>query len=82
MSTDSQLPKKFPTGTLVFGLILMVVAIVTLSRTVFNWSLDMPLFFIIVVAFAGLAMIVSGIASAGKRRQRETEIPAPADPNL
>ena len=82
MSTDSHLAKKFPTGTLVFGLILIVVAIATLSRTMLNWSLDMPLFFIIVVAFAGLAMIVSGLYSAGKRRQRETEIPAPTDPNL
>ncbi|WP_159611809.1 hypothetical protein [Glutamicibacter sp. JC586] len=82
MNTDSTQPKKFPTGTLVFGLILIVVAVATLSRTILNWSLDMPLFFIIVVAFAGLAMIVSGIASAGKRRNRESEIPAPADPNL
>jgi len=82
MNTDSTQPKKFPTGTLVFGLILIVVAVATLSRTILNWSLDMPLFFIIVVAFAGLAMIVSGIASAGKRRNRESEIPAPVDPNL
>ncbi|WP_345470226.1 hypothetical protein QMQ05_11745 [Glutamicibacter ectropisis] len=82
MNHDSLQPKKFPTGTLVFGLILIVVSLATLSRTIFHWSFDMPLFLIIVVAFAGVAMIISGLSAAGKRRRSESEIPAPTDPNL
>ncbi|NQD39936.1 LapA family protein [Glutamicibacter halophytocola] len=82
MGNDSLQTKKFPTGTLVFGLILIVVSVATLSRTFFHWSFDMPLFLIIVVAFAGVAMVISGLSAAGKRRQRETEIPAPSDPSL
>ncbi|WP_334122532.1 LapA family protein [Glutamicibacter sp.] len=82
MNHDSLQPKKFPTGTLVFGLILIVVSLATLSRTFFHWSFDMPLFLIIVVAFAGVAMIISGLSAAGKRRRSESEIPAPTDPNL
>ncbi|KSU67259.1 LapA family protein [Arthrobacter sp. NIO-1057] len=82
MDNDSLQPKKFPTGTLVFGLILIVVSLATMSRTFFHWSFDMPLFLIIVVAFAGVAMIISGLSAAGKRRRSESEIPAPTDPNL
>ncbi|WP_349930351.1 hypothetical protein ABNP34_11195 [Glutamicibacter mishrai] len=82
MNNDSARTTKFPTGTLVFGLILIVVSLATLSRTFFHWSFDMPLLLIIVVAFAGVAMIISGLSAAGKRRQRESEIPAPTHPNL
>jgi len=82
MNNESLQPKKFPTGTLVFGLILIVVSVATLSRTFFHWNFDLPLYLIIVAALAGVAMIISGISAAGKRRQRETEIPAPLDPNF
>ncbi|GGL94131.1 hypothetical protein [Glutamicibacter protophormiae] len=72
---------KFPTGTLVFGLILVVVAVVSLSNTLFDWTLDTPLFFISLIALAGIVMIVSGIASAMKRGNRDDELPPPANPN-
>ncbi|NAZ16597.1 hypothetical protein GT020_11060 [Glutamicibacter soli] len=72
---------KFPTGTLVFGLILVVVAVVSLSNTLFDWTLDTPLFFISLIALAGIVMIVSGIASAMKRGNQDDELPPPANPN-
>lgn len=82
MNTSSTPAKKFPTGTLVFGLILIVVALASLSRLVLHWSFDMPLLLIAIVAFAGVAMIFSGLASAGKSRRSKDEPPVPTDPNL
>ncbi len=82
MNTSSTPARKFPTGTLVFGLILIVVALASLSRLVLQWNFDMQLFFIAIVALAGVAMIFSGLASAGKARKSEAEPPVPTDPNL
>ena len=42
----------------------------------------MPLLLIAIVAFAGVAMIFSGLASAGKSRKSKDEPPVPTDPNL
>lgn len=69
--------KKFPTGTLIFGLILIVVAFATLSRLLLHWSIDMPLLLIGIVALAGIAMIISGVAAAGRARAADREPPAP-----
>lgn len=80
METPTAPTKKFPTGTLVFGLILIGVALAALSRNLLHWSFDMPLLLISIVALAGIAMIFSGLASAKKSRQRD--LPPPNDPNL
>lgn len=82
MNSSSTPARKFPTGTLVFGLIMIVVALASLSRLVLQWSFDMPLFFITIVALAGVAMIFSGLAAAGKARKSAVEPPLPTDPNL
>ncbi|MFJ2621520.1 hypothetical protein [Glutamicibacter sp. NPDC087344] len=82
MNTKPTRETRFPTGTLVFGLILVVVAVVSLSYTLFDWKLDTPLFFIALIALAGIVMVVSGIASAMKRGSRDEELPPPANPNL
>lgn len=72
MSTDLQKQQKFPAGTLVFGLILVVVALTSLSRTIFNWQFDTPLLFIGLVALAGIVLIISGIASARKSKTKKS----------
>ncbi len=82
MNTQPTRETKFPTGTLVFGLILMVIASVSLSKNLLNWSLDTPLLFIGVFALAGIVMIVSGITSALRRGERSDKIPPPANPNF
>ncbi|WP_313813707.1 hypothetical protein [Glutamicibacter sp.] len=82
MSLKPTRETKFPTGTLVFGLILMVVAVVSLSNSLFEWTLDTPLLFISVVALAGIIMIISGITSALRRNERSDEIPPPPNPNV
>lgn len=82
MNSSSTPARKFPTGTLVFGLIMIVVALASLSRLVLQWSFDMPLFFITIVALAGVAMIFSGLAAAGKARKSAAEPPLPTDLNL
>lgn len=79
MSTKSTRETKFPTGTLVFGLILLVVAVVSLSNSLFSWTLDTPLLFIAVVAVAGLIMVISGISSALRRNSETEQIPPSTD---
>lgn len=71
---------RFPTGTLVFGLILVAVALAQLTRHVFSWNLDAPLFLITLVALAGIALVVSGISSARRAAARQNP-PAPHDTN-
>ncbi|MGO2052665.1 hypothetical protein CIK76_04110 [Glutamicibacter sp. BW80] len=79
MNSDQQTGAKFPAGTLVFGLILVVVALATLSRTLFDWHFDTPLFFIALVALAGVGMIFAGISSARKASGKNTELPSHND---
>ena len=67
MNTEHEPETRVPTGTLVFGLIICVIAVVVLSRSLLHISLDMPLLLIIVVAVAGVILIISGVASALKR---------------
>lgn len=71
---------KFPTGTLVFGLILMFVALAQLTRHVFSWDFDAPLFFITLIALAGIALIFSGIVSARRATAKKNAAP-PTDSN-
>ena len=79
MSTKPTRETKFPTGTLVFGLILLVVAVISLSNSLFSWTLDTPLLFIAVVAVAGLIMVISGISSALRRNSETEQIPPSTD---
>ena len=81
MNTQPTRDTKFPTATLVFGLILMVIATVSLSKNLLHWSLDTPMLFIGVFALAGIVMIVSGITSALRRSDRGDKIPPPPNPN-
>ncbi|WP_431709881.1 hypothetical protein [Glutamicibacter uratoxydans] len=71
---------KFPTGTLVFGLILVLVALAQLTKHVFSWNFDAPLFFITLIALAGIALIFSGIASA-RRATAKKNLAPPTDHN-
>ena len=69
---------KFPTGTLVFGLVILAIGLAALGRLLFNFSFDAPLLFIALVAAGGLVMIISGVAAARKN----TVNPAPGqDPH-
>lgn len=61
-------PTKFPTGTLVFGLILLVVGVLLLAGLLFGFQLNAPLLFISLVGGAGLILIISGIAAAQRHR--------------
>ncbi|MCW4464133.1 hypothetical protein OK351_01215 [Glutamicibacter sp. MNS18] len=80
MNPEKYDSSKFPTGTLVFGLILVVVALAQLTRHVFSWSFDAPLFFITLIALAGIALIISGVASARRAASRKNT-PPPYDSN-
>ena len=61
-------PTKFPTGTLVFGLILLVVGALLLAGLLFGIQLNGPLVFIGLLGGAGLILVVSGIAAARRTR--------------
>lgn len=61
-------PAKFPTGTLVFGLILLVVGVLLLAGLIFGLQLNGPLLFIGLIGGAGLILVVSGIAAARRTR--------------
>lgn len=59
---------KFPTGTLVFGLILLVVGALLLAGLLFGIQLNGPLLFIGLLGGAGLILVVSGILAARRTR--------------
>lgn len=66
--TQPELPAKFPTGTLVFGLILLVVGVLLLAGLLFGLQLNGPLLFIGLIGGAGLILVISGIAAARRTR--------------
>ncbi|MDR4532184.1 hypothetical protein [Glutamicibacter sp. PS] len=74
-SNDSE--TKFPSGTLIFGLILIAVAVTTMGGEILSWHFDRSLFFIGLIALAGIGLIGSGIASARRNHARSTELPGP-----
>lgn len=80
MNLETNTRSKFPTGTLIFGLILVLVATAQLTRHIFSWSFDAPLFFITLIALAGIALILSGVASA-RRAAAKKNSPPPTDSN-
>lgn len=57
---------KFPVGTLVFGLILIVVAASMLLSLLTGFQVNAGLLAIGVLVFAGLAMVIGGIAASRK----------------
>lgn len=61
-------PPKFPTGTLVFGLILLVVGALLLAGLLFGIQLNGPLLFIGLLGGAGLILVISGIVAARRTR--------------
>lgn len=58
----------FPTGTLVFGLILLVVGTLLLAGLLLGFQLNAPLLFVGLLGGAGLVLVVSGIAAARRAR--------------
>lgn len=66
--TTPEAATKFPTGTLVFGLILLVVGVLLLAGLIFGFQLNAPLLFISLVGGAGLILIISGITAARRNR--------------
>lgn len=62
--SNAQAPSKFPTGTLVFGLILLIVGVLLLAGLLFGFQLNAPLLFISLLGGAGLILIISGITAA------------------
>ena len=65
---ELEAPPKFPTGTLVFGLILLVVGALLLAGLLFGIQLNGPLLFIGLLGGAGLILVISGIAAARRTR--------------
>ena len=62
---DSPTPAaNFPTGTLVFGLILLAVGVALLAGLLLNFQISAPLLFITLVGGAGVVLIVAGILAA------------------
>ena len=66
--TPAERPAKFPTGTLVFGLILLVIGVLLLAGMIFGLELNGPLLFIGLIGGAGLILVISGIAAARRTR--------------
>lgn len=53
--------KPFPIGTLVLGLIAIVVAILVLGANLLNWTFDPAIVGVSILAGAGFLMIIGGI---------------------
>ncbi len=60
-------PTRFPVGTLVFGLVLIVVAAAVLLSLLTGFQVNGGLLAIGVLVFAGLAMVIGGIAASRRR---------------
>lgn len=56
--------EQFPTGTLVFGLILLAIGIALLAGLLLNFQISAPLLFIGLLGGAGVILIVAGILAA------------------
>ncbi|QXQ09303.1 hypothetical protein [Paeniglutamicibacter sp. Y32M11] len=62
---DSPIPSaNFPTGTLVFGLILLAIGLALLASLLLAFQISAPLLFISLLGGAGVILIISGIAAA------------------
>lgn len=58
----------FPAGTLVFGLILLVIGIALLAALLLDFTFSAPLLFIGLIGGAGAILIIAGIIAARRAR--------------
>ena len=56
------------TGTLVWGVIALLVALWSLAVTVLDWTVDPVLVMIVLAGVGGVALLVGGIAGAARHR--------------
>lgn len=54
----------FPTGTLIFGLILLSIGLALIAGLLLNFQISAPMLFISLVAGAGLILVIAGILAA------------------
>ena len=60
-------PDGIRTGTLVWGLIALLVALWSLSTTVLDWDIDPALVLIALATLGGLILVAGGIAGATRK---------------
>ncbi|MCY1159551.1 MAG: hypothetical protein MOP51_2576 [Citricoccus sp.] len=60
-------PDGIRTGTLVWGIIALLVALWSLSTTVLDWDIDPALVLICLAALGGLVLVAGGIAGATRK---------------
>ena len=63
-------PDGIRAGTLVWGIIALLVALWSLSTTVLDWSIDPALVAICLAALGGVVLVAGGIAGAARHRTR------------
>jgi hypothetical protein len=63
-------PEGIRTGTLVWGIIALLVALWSLSTTVLDWSIDPALVLIALATLGGLVLVAGGIAGATRKKTR------------
>ncbi|MDI3331480.1 MAG: hypothetical protein QJR09_12235 [Micrococcus sp.] len=63
-------PDGIRTGTLVWGIIALLVALWSLSTTVLDWSIDPALVLIALATLGGLVLVAGGIAGATRKKTR------------
>ena len=69
-SLDSPVKPGLRTGTLVWGVIALLVALWSLSVTVLDWNVDPVLVMIGLAVVGGVALLAGGIAGAARSRTR------------
>jgi len=60
-------PEGIRTGTLVWGIIALLVALWSLSTTVLDWDIDPALVLISLATLGGLVLVAGGIAGATRK---------------
>ena len=65
-TTHNEAPERVPMGTLVFGLVLVVLGLLLLAGLLYGFSLDPALTAIGFLVGAGLILVVGGLV-AGRR---------------
>jgi hypothetical protein len=68
--TGTDAPDGIRTGTLVWGIIALLVALWSLSTTVLDWSIDPALVLIALATLGGLVLVAGGIAGATRKKTR------------
>ena len=66
-SPGTAAPAGIRTGTLVWGVIALLVALWSLATTVLDWDIDPPLVAITLSALGGVALVAGGIAGATRK---------------